>query len=241
MVLNRQTVNIKKNFFEYQAWSNQHIVIGVDEVGRGCFAGPVVAAAVILPTNKAPRMLKDSKIMTPEERSEAFIWIQKHCFYGIGVMNHRFIDEHNIVQATRAAMIKATLNVLHISYLRPSAIVIDAMPIDLSQTTFHDIPIHYFIKGETKSSSIAAASIAAKVIRDRMMGLLDPLIPGYGWLSNKGYGTVSHRNFLKNNTHSILHRKRFLAKLWQQCSKENEQLSLPFETLDHDFDQEVIL
>lgn len=229
MGLHRQTVNIKKDFFELEAWNSQQLIIGIDEVGRGCFAGPVVAAAVILPINKKPRMLKDSKEMTSQEREAAFLWIQKNCLYGIGVIHHRFIDEYNIVQATKAAMIKATLNVLQITPKRPSAIIIDAMPLDLCQTAFHDIAVHSFIKGESKSSSIAAASITAKVVRDRMMNTLDPLVPGYGWSSNKGYGTSFHRNIIQTQEHSILHRQKFLQKLWQQRVNEDEQLPLFFD------------
>jgi ribonuclease HII len=95
MVIVRQRGNIKKNSFENNAWQQQTIVVGLDEVGRGCFAGPVVAAAVILPLNKAHRMLKDSKIMTPQERDVAFKWIKKHCAYGIGIVHHRTIDQRN--------------------------------------------------------------------------------------------------------------------------------------------------
>src|SRR5579863_9600369 len=110
MSKNRQTVNIKKNSFELAAWNDQRFVIGVDEVGRGCLAGPLVAAAVILPLNKAHSMLKDSKIMTPIERLKAFKWIKKHCWYGIGIVHNRIIDKHNIWQATIIAMKKALIH-----------------------------------------------------------------------------------------------------------------------------------
>ena len=233
----RQTVTIKKNFFEYQAWESQHTIIGIDEVGRGCFAGPVVAAAVILPINKLNKMLKDSKIMTPEERIHAFAWIQKHCIYGVGIAHHRLIDEHNIVQATRIAMIKATLNTLYQISTHPSAIVIDAMSIDLSQTAFQGIPIYHFVRGESKSSSIAAASIVAKVTRDYMMNILEKSIPGYGWSANKGYGTIAHRTALQSYQHSILHRMRFLKNLQQQENNLDEQLTLPFDMFQTQFDQ----
>ena len=92
MVIVRQTGNIKKNFFECKAWQQQSVIVGLDEVGRGCFAGPVIAAAVVLPLHKTHRMLKDSKIMTEQERETAFEWIKEHCVYGIGIVHHRTID-----------------------------------------------------------------------------------------------------------------------------------------------------
>src|SRR5438445_6243524 len=213
MVKIRQTVNIKKNSFEMAAWQQERVVIGIDEVGRGCLAGPVVAAAVILPINKVSRMLKDSKLMTAQERQAAFIWIKKHCFYGVGIAHHRLIDRHNIRQATFIAMKRALLNVLEVSQLSPSAVLVDAMPLNLSDTAFFDIPVHHFNYGETKSSSIAAASIVAKVTRDAMMELFDAALPGYVWAENKGYGTAAHKVALQKYHYSIIHRVSFLNKL----------------------------
>ncbi len=228
MTITRQTGNIKKNSFETDAWQRQMLVVGIDEVGRGCFAGPVVAAAVILPIGKPHRMLKDSKIMTPEEREKAFQWIKKHCHYGIGIVHHRSIDEHNIWRATLIAMKKALIHVLEASGTRPSAILTDAMPLDLSDTHFHTIPVYYFTKGERRSSSVAAASIAAKVTRDAMMALYDKAIPGYGWSDNKGYGTVHHKHAIKKQHHSFLHRITFLQNMMQSdYSEEDKQLILP--------------
>src|SRR5579872_2948022 len=100
MTKKRQTVNIRKNSFEMAAWQQGQVVIGIDEVGRGCIAGPLVAAATILPLNKADRRLKDSKIMTAQERQEAFQWIVKNCSYGVGIVHHRIIDKHNLYYAT---------------------------------------------------------------------------------------------------------------------------------------------
>ena len=228
MVTTRQTGNIKKNSFELQAWQRQEWVIGVDEVGRGCFAGPVVAAAVILPRDKPHRMLKDSKIMTREEREKAFAWIAKHCHYGIGIVHHRAIDEHNIWHATLMAMKKAVMHVLEVSSQQPSMILTDAMPLNLTDTHFHAIPVYYFTKGESRSSSIAAASIVAKVTRDAMMKLYDQAIPGYEWSDNKGYGTIAHRAVIKEKNYSFLHRMTFLQKLLQQdYSEQDKQLLIP--------------
>jgi len=226
MVTTRQTGNIKKNSFEMQAWQNQGFVVGIDEVGRGCFAGPVVAAAVILPLGKTHASLKDSKIMTAEERNKAFKWIKKHCYYGVGIVHHRAIDEHNIWQATLIAMKKALMHVLEASGRRPSIILTDAMPLNLSNTSFGDIPVYYFTQGESRSSSIAAASIVAKVTRDSMMGLYDLAIPGYKWSDNKGYGTSAHTAVIKKSHYSVIHRTSFLTKLLQCDEKKEEQLSL---------------
>lgn len=208
----RQSGNIAKNSFERDAWQQGTIIIGLDEVGRGCFAGPVVAAAVILPIHKAPRMLKDSKIMTAEERNKAFQWIKKHCVYGVGIVHHRTIDQKNIWQATLIAMKKALMHALHGVSVQPSIVITDAMPLNLSDTHFHDIPVHYFPKGESKSSSIAAASIIAKVTRDSMMSFYDQAVPGYGLTNNKGYGTAQHRKALQEHNHSFLHRRNFVEK-----------------------------
>lgn len=226
MVKIRQTGKIKKNSHEMSAWQQQSVVVGIDEVGRGCIAGPVVAAAVILPLNKAHRKLKDSKIMTQQEREEAFQWIAKHCAYGVGIVHHRIIDQRNIYQATLIAMKKALVNLLAVSPLRPIAVLTDAMPLDLSDTHFDDMNVYYFPKGESKSSSIAAASIVAKVTRDAMMGLYDVAIPGYTWADNKGYRTPVHKRAVKEGQHSIIHRMRFLANIDGREDEAETQLTI---------------
>jgi ribonuclease HII len=225
MSKNRQTVNIKKNSFELAAWNDQRFVIGVDEVGRGCLAGPLVAAAVILPLNKAHSMLKDSKIMTPIERLKAFKWIKKHCWYGIGIVHNRIIDKHNIWQATIIAMKKALIHALEASPHHPTVILVDALPLSLKHTSLHAVPVYNFPFGETKSSSIAAASIVAKVTRDAMMESFDRLIPGYHLTENKGYATVTHRTAIKAHHYSIIHRVSFLDKMLHQESNGESQMS----------------
>ena len=222
----RQTGNIKKNSFEIAAWDQQAVIIGVDEVGRGCLAGPLVAAAVVLPINKAHRMLKDSKIRTAQEREAAFLWIKRHCSYGVGIVNHRTVDKKNIYQATLIAMKRALLHALNGSSQRPIAVVVDAMPLDLSDTSFHDIPVYYFTQGETRSSSIAAASIVAKVTRDAMMESYNRVIPGYALVDNKGYATAVHQSALKMHHYSIIHRVSFLTKLLGSESKNEAQLRI---------------
>jgi len=202
------------------------VVVGIDEVGRGCLAGPVVAAAVILPLHKDSRHLKDSKLMTHEKRLKAYNWISKRCHIGIGIVHNRIIDQHNIWQATLIAMKKALVHLLAVSPQKPSAILIDAMPLNLSDTSYKDIPVHYFPKGERKSSSIAAASIVAKVTRDKMMDLFDQIIPGYKLCENKGYATKAHRTAIKDTNHSIIHRMSFLGKTLSREDDLQEQQSL---------------
>lgn len=213
-----QINNFRKNFFEKEAWLKNQVVCGIDEVGRGCMAGPLVTAAVILPVGKAPRFLKDSKIMTPEERVHAYNWIVKHCYYGYGIVNHRSIDKNNIWYATLIAMKKALVHLLETSPVQPHAILIDAMPLELLDTSFSSIPVHYFPFGESKSSSIAAASIIAKVTRDSMMEKFDALFPGYNFKSHKGYRTPEHKKFIKTISSSMIHRKTYVKRFEERTT-----------------------
>lgn len=219
----RQRVNFNKNTHEQTAWANQGVVCGIDEVGRGCLAGPLVTAAVILPPHKNSRIIKDSKLMTLEEREKAFIWIEKHAWYGVGTVHHRIIDSHNIWQATLISMKRALVNLLAVCPLKPTAILVDAMPLNLFDTNFKDIPVHHFPKGERLSSSIAAASIVAKVNRDRLMSKIDPFIPGYFLGQHKGYSTKKHMSAVKELNHSIIHRMSFLEKLLNPALIKSEE------------------
>ncbi len=207
----RQTVNFNKNFFENAAWNEQSVVCGIDEVGRGCLAGPLVAAAVILPPRTSYRHLKDSKIMSPQARLMASKWIKQHCWYVVGIIHNRLIDQHNIWQATILSMKKALLHTLTICPHKPSALLIDAVPLKLFDTGFQDIQVHHFPKGEKKSSSIAAASILAKVTRDAIMEQFDPIFPGYKLSSHKGYGVKAHKEAIREQRHTIIHRMSFLG------------------------------
>jgi ribonuclease HII len=201
-----------KNEFEQEAWNNSQYVCGIDEVGRGCLAGPLVTAAVILPINKTSRLLADSKLLTEEERHKGAIWVAKHCWYAYGIVDHTTIDRFNIYHATLIAMKKALIHLLA-SAPRPSAILIDAMPLKLSDTQYADIPIRFFPKGERKSSSIAAASIIAKVKRDELMDKFENILPGFHFKEHKGYATKLHRDTLKEIPQSIIHRQSFLNSI----------------------------
>jgi len=214
MAIKRNLIKFNKNFYESCAWKNKSVVCGIDEVGRGCLAGPLVAAAVILPSSTRYKLLKDSKILSKKELLLAYDWITKNCKYNIGIVAHYEIDKFNIWQATLLAMKRAVIHLLSISNIRPTVILIDAMPLKLTDTSFHCIPIHHFPKGESKSTSIAAASIVAKATRDAIMKRLDLIFPGYNLAQHKGYCTKYHQQAIYNQKHSIVHRLSFLGKLF---------------------------
>lgn len=157
---------------------------GVDEVGRGPLIGPVVAACVVLPKGFVLDGLTDSKKLSEKKRELFYDYIVKNSIYGIGIIDADIIDEVNIYEATKLAMLEAIKNVREQVSLEH--VLIDAMPLDL------DIDTTSIIKGDAKSISIAAASVVAKVTRDRMMYELDDLYPNYGFKSHKGYPTKKH-------------------------------------------------
>lgn len=159
------------------------LIAGVDEVGRGPLVGSVVTAAVILPVNYKLEGLTDSKKLTPKKRDKFYDIIMNDAIsVSIGMKDNNVIDEVNIYEATKLAMMDA-INGLSV---KPEHVLIDAMPLDL------DIPHTSIIKGDAKSLSIAAASVIAKVTRDRMMDELDIKYPMYNYKKNKGYPTKEH-------------------------------------------------
>lgn len=163
--------------------SGIELIAGVDEVGRGPLIGPVVASAVILPKNYKLDGLNDSKKLSEKKRDKYYEIINRDALaIGVGIINEKIIDEINIYEATKLAM-KDAINSLKI---KPEHVLIDAMPLDI------DIPSTSIIKGDAKSLSIAAASVIAKVTRDRMMYELDKKYPMYGFSSHKGYPTKKH-------------------------------------------------
>lgn len=189
--------------FEYQ-YEQFGYVCGIDEVGRGPLAGPVVAAAVILPKNCQILYLNDSKKLSEKKREELYEVIMKEAVaVGIGMVSPARIDEINILQATYEAMREA-ISKLSVT---PSVLLNDAVTIP--EVTIPQVPI---IKGDAKSVSIAAASIIAKVTRDRLMVEYDEMLPGYGFAKNKGYGTAEHIAALKENGATLIHRKTFITK-----------------------------
>ncbi len=178
-------------------------IAGIDEVGRGCFAGPVVAAAVILsPDFNATDEINDSKLLSPKKREELSVIIRKHAVsFGIAEISVREINKKGIGKATQMAFRKA----LSILTLRPDFVLIDAFYVE-HLTRKYQKPI---IKGDRKSITIAAASIIAKVYRDERMELLHKRYPEYSFVKNKGYGTKDHQAAIKKYGLSEIHRTSF--------------------------------
>ena len=177
---------------------------GIDEVGRGPFAGPVVAAAVILPKDCDILYLNDSKKLSEKKRELLYDEIyEKAVAIGIGMSSEEVIDEINILQATYKAMQQAISKLS----IKPDLLLNDAVTIP--DVEIEQIPI---IKGDAKSASIAAASIVAKVTRDRMMKEYDTIYPGYDFAKNKGYGTKAHIEGIKKQGICDIHRRTFVKK-----------------------------
>ena len=183
-------------------YGDHQAICGIDEVGRGPFAGPVVAAAVILPKDCDILYINDSKKLTAAKRDELYdVIMEKAVSVGIGIASHERIDEINILQATYEAMRQA------IGKLDPAPDLTLNDAVTIPGVDIKQVPI---IKGDAKSISIGAASIVAKVTRDRMMVEYDNIYPGYGFASNKGYGSAEHIKALKEIGPSPIHRASFI-------------------------------
>ncbi len=187
--------------FESELYNNGiNFIAGIDEVGRGPLVGPVVTAAVILPKDFYDERINDSKKLTEKKRELLYDVIMENAIsVGIGMSSSSVIDEINILNATKKAMIEAINNLS----VKPQHLLIDAVKLDI------DIPQTSIIKGDAKSESIAAASIIAKVTRDRMMVELDEKYPMYDFKHNKGYGTKKHIEALYQYGPIEEHRKSF--------------------------------
>lgn len=197
----QRTEEMKRYEKEYAAYSG---ICGIDEVGRGPLAGPVVAGAVILPKDCSLLYLNDSKKLSEKKREELYEKIMETAVaVGIGYNTPARIDEINILQATYEAMREAVGNLS----VKPDLLLNDAVTIP--GINIRQVPI---IKGDAKSISIAAASIVAKVTRDRLMVKYDAVYPEYGFASHKGYGTATHREAIKKYGLTPIHRKSFVKK-----------------------------
>ena len=175
-------------------------IAGIDEVGRGPLVGPVVTAAVILPKDFYDERINDSKKLTEKKREQLYDVIMENAVsVGIGISSEDVIDDINILEATKKAMIEAVNNLS----VKPEHLLIDAVKLNV------DIPQTSIIKGDAKSESIAAASIIAKVTRDRMMVELDREHPEYDFKHNKGYGTKKHIDAIEKYGILKEHRKTF--------------------------------
>ena len=193
-----EQMKIYEHKYEDLGW-----ICGIDEVGRGPLAGPVVAGAVILPRDSRILYLNDSKQLTVKKRDELYDVIMREAVaVGIGYASPARIDEINILQATYEAMREAISKLS----VKPDVLLNDAVKIP--QVDIRQVPI---IKGDAKSVSIAAASIVAKVTRDRLMEEYDKVLPGYGFASNKGYGSAEHIAALKEIGPSPIHRQSFIG------------------------------
>ena len=176
------------------------LIAGVDEVGRGPLVGPVVCACVILPKDYYNEEINDSKKISEKKREKLYDTIMNDAIsVGVGISSEKVIDEVNILEATKLAMKEAIKN----SKTKPEHVLIDAVKLDI------DIPSTSIIKGDAKSQSIAAASIIAKVTRDRMMDELDEKYPQYLFKKNKGYGTKAHIEAIRQYGIIPEHRKTF--------------------------------
>lgn len=197
---NAQDSNIWE--FEEDARSKGHILIaGLDEAGRGPLAGPVVSAAVVLPEDFAYKGITDSKKLTPKKRDYFFDFIMANALHvGIGIVDNELIDSMNILRASLFSMLKAVQELP----VTPDFLLIDGIfKID---SHIPQLPIK---KGDSRSISIASASIIAKVTRDRMMDEYDRIYPEYGFKAHKGYPTASHKSAILRSGVSPIHRKTF--------------------------------
>lgn len=195
---------IEHNCFE----AGLQLVCGVDEAGRGPLAGPVCAAAVILPPDLDIPGLNDSKKLTDKKRRELFdIITEQAVSYGIALVGEKEIDEINILQATFRAMEQAVARM----DVTPDLVLVDG-----NREPKLALPVKTVVKGDSRSASIAAASILAKVTRDRLMEELDQTYPAYGFAVHKGYGTKRHYAALAEHGPCSIHRMTFLKKFYGQ-------------------------
>ena len=202
------------NYFEERARQRGfRLIAGIDEAGRGPLAGPVVAAAVVLPDRYSHPDINDSKKLTSRSRELLFEVIRADALaVGIGVVDSRVIDELNILRATLLAMREAVADL---------KVVPDCLLVDGNQSVPLEIPQETIVKGDGRSVSIAAASIVAKVSRDRIMEIYHRQFPYYNFFKNKGYGTAEHRRAIREHGFCKIHRRSFHIK---DTTQENYEL-----------------
>lgn len=206
--LEKELQRLKEMSKYEEEYASCEYICGIDEVGRGPLAGPVVAGAVILPKDETILYLNDSKKLSEKKRELLYDEImEKAVATGIGMASPQRIDEINILQATYEAMRQAIANLK----IRPDVLLNDAVTIP--EVDIMQVPI---IKGDAKSVSIAAASIIAKVTRDRLMKEYDGVFPGYDFASNKGYGTKAHIQGLKELGPCAIHRRTFIKNFVEE-------------------------
>ena len=201
-----------KSFDDKYLTEKIKFIAGVDEVGRGPLAGPVVAAAVIFDNNTTIKKINDSKKLSEKVREELFVEIkEKAIAYEIGIIDNFEIDKINILQAS----LKAMKNACESLTLQPDLILIDG-----NKSFYSAVPTETIVKGDSKSQSIAAASILAKVTRDRIMTEFSKTFPEYNWAKNKGYPTKEHRDAVKKFGATKYHRQTFLRKILAETEEK---------------------
>lgn len=197
--------NLKQIEEEIYAKENVEYICGIDEAGRGPLAGPVVVAAVIMPKDSMIEGVNDSKKVSEKKREKLYEEITETAIaWGVGIIDQKEIDDINILNATKKGLTTALTEL----EVKPNLILVDA----LTKIDTLGIPYRSVIKGDAKIYSIAAASIIAKVTRDRIMRQWDELYPQYGFEKHKGYGTAMHIAAIKENGICPLHRKSFVKK-----------------------------
>ncbi|MFZ1281634.1 MAG: ribonuclease HII [Ignavibacteriaceae bacterium] len=200
-----------KNIDKKYLVNDKQILAGTDEAGRGPLAGPVVAAAVILPVDFYDERINDSKKLSASLRDELFTVIKKNALaYAYTVISHKKIDEINILKASLLAMKKSVEKLK----IQPNIILVDG-----NKSFNYDAEVIPIVKGDSKSLSIASASIIAKVVRDRLMENHAIKYPDYGWQTNKGYPTKEHINAVLKYGACSLHRKTFLKKIFERANQ----------------------
>ena len=188
------------NEFETAAWAENQLVLGIDEAGRGPIAGPLCVAGVVFPVGYVNPDIYDSKALSEKKRESLYDIIMKDALaYEIKIVTEQEVDEKNIYRATQWAMSQIACN------LKSALVLSDAMPLP----EIKDRPVYDLVKGDQKSISIAAASILAKVTRDRIMNELDEKYPGYGLAKHKGYPTAAHLKALRELGVLPIHRRSY--------------------------------
>ena len=217
----------KKNCLENKAWLNNNYICGIDEVGRGCLFGPLVVSAVVLPLNTNQTFLHDSKVMIRKDREKAYDWIKQNCFFTKIFVDVYTIEKINIYNATRFAMKKAFIQLLEIVPFEIEKIkylITDAVKINLCKNFRHkNLEIFNPTKAESKSCSVAAASIFAKVTRDRFIEKISKDFPNFNLFKHKGYGTKIHTSAIKEFGLSIMHRKSFVSNSIKKSDIHGQQ------------------
>ena len=195
-----KTNKVCSNEFENAAWIENHLVLGIDEAGRGPIAGPLCVAGVVFPIGYSNPAIYDSKALSEKKREALYdVIVQDALAYEIKIVSEQEVDEKNIYRATQWAMSQIA------SDLKSDLVLSDAMPLP----EINDRPVHDLIKGDQKSISVAAASILAKVTRDRIMNELDEKYPGYGLAKHKGYPTAAHLKALRELGVLPIHRRSY--------------------------------